>query len=1037
MKKLLLISLFFLIAFLEGNATNYYTRVAGGKIANVLSDWTTDPDGLPGISPANFTAAGDIFNLTDDMTTTAQWDVTGSGSKVIIPAAIRLTTSHNNTITVEMQGSGRITQTGIYSNLIFGTLSTLSLFELKSNPLTDLRLDLTYRNLLLAPTADFIGRLPGNLNVNNNLTLTLTSASELYVARTGGAITWNIGGNLTLNSGIFYVAYSTNSGTLNVTGNVNISGGTFNGTFGNGNATVNCAQLNLTVLGTINMIDGNGGGTGVPTITLTGNLNLASGTYNAQANGATNFPIINLNGTGGKTISGPALSDANHNVNLNGSYTLATNFTVGGTLNLNNAYTLNLNGKKATLNGGLSVVGSGGTFDASGTGSEVEFGSGTVPANLPGAIFYNLRINRPSQTISMLGDVIVSNDLSISAGTLSIGNNELTIQRALSASGTLLGGSSSNITISSNGVTSIGVFPSVTVNNLFIDRVPGVTLGGLVTVNGTLTLQAGVLSNPSNRLAFGNGATIIRNNSGTAGSLSVAPIFGTSVNVSYTGDVAILSTSTELPSSTTVLNNLTVNNSGGITVSGVRTVNGALTLTDGVLTLTGTLTLNLNSGYIANSGNGSILGDITCTKTINRSSYTMLGSPLTGTITFPSTSYFNLYNEPTHQRNLAGTDDAGWQTVSSTQTILAGNIMRGYSAYYTAGSTPLSVKGAYDHTADYSINLTNTNDPLDPDPLNDGWNIIANPFPSNFNFDGVTIPSQIDNQIHYWDGSAYQSYTSGAGGGSGTLAPFQAVFMRANTLGSHSLTFSKLNRVNGTKALVREGRSNLDNILVVSAVSGNLMDKSYVRLHNESTNKFDSKWDANKLDNDPQVPMLYTESLGMKYAINTFPLNKLDSNGMIALKIKSPISANYSFNFAEDAAIEENIQILLVDKLLNKTQDIRLNPIYNATINKEDTAARFFIVFKGEITAIEEAQDVFSASTDNKNVIAYFKNVNAKTSRIDLMNSMGQVVYSNPKADITTNKFSFTPNVANHAGVYILKAIVGNKVYTQKILLND
>src|SRR5262249_27087290 len=85
---------------------------------------------------------------------------------------------------------------------------------------------------------------------------------------------------------------------------------------------------------------------------------------------------------------------------------------------------------------------------------------------------------------------------------------------------------------------------------------------------------------------MGNGATISR----SAGSLSAAPTFGTTIHLTYTGSSA-LTTGPELRST---VNKLTINDTGGVTLSQNVTVADTLSLTSGYI-VTGANTLTVDS----------------------------------------------------------------------------------------------------------------------------------------------------------------------------------------------------------------------------------------------------------------------------------------------------------------------------------------------------------------------------------------------------------------------------------------------------------
>jgi len=112
-----------------------------------------------------------------------------------------------------------------------------------------------------------------------------------------------------------------------------------------------------------------------------------------------------------------------------------------------------------------------------------------------------------------------------------------------------------------NGSTTLNAITNG-LNNLTINNSGGVILGGAITVNGTLTLTDGPLNNGAN-LTMASGTTISRT---ATGSLTAAPVFGTSIDLIYTGSSAI-ATGYEIPTSSTVLMDLTTN-AGGVTQSG-------------------------------------------------------------------------------------------------------------------------------------------------------------------------------------------------------------------------------------------------------------------------------------------------------------------------------------------------------------------------------------------------------------------------------------------------------------------------------------
>jgi hypothetical protein len=153
--------------------------------------------------------------------------------------------------------------------------------------------------------------------------------------------------------------------------------------------------------------------------------------------------------------------------------------------------------------------------------------------------------------------------------------------------------------------------------NLTVNSPGGLILGNPVIVDTTLTLTNGTITN-GNNLTLG---TNIRINK-AAGSLSVAPTFGSSIASLVYNDTIPTITGLEIPSSASVLKSMTINNAAGVTLNSSPTINETLTLSLGNLTIPATQTLRIASGqdiqgapfsstkYIITGVSGSSIGKL-------------------------------------------------------------------------------------------------------------------------------------------------------------------------------------------------------------------------------------------------------------------------------------------------------------------------------------------------------------------------------------------------------------------------------------------
>lgn len=224
-----------------------------------------------------------------------------------------------------------------------------------------------------------------------------------------------------------------------------------------------------------------------------------------------------------------------------------------------------VNGKQLTLTGDI-VSATANQLDASMASSVVIF-AGNAAQNIPTGVLVSntmdgLELNN-SHGLTQHGDLILPTALTLTSGAYSIGANTLTINGSISStSGSLAGGSTSNIIIGGSGTNT--TLPGVFINNLTLNRANGISLMGSLNVGGTLVLTAGTLSVGANTLTIsGNSLTRVSGNI-DAGNASAT--------LEFTNSSAIT-----LPASifTGNINNLTINGAGVTAVEDLS-INGVL-----------------------------------------------------------------------------------------------------------------------------------------------------------------------------------------------------------------------------------------------------------------------------------------------------------------------------------------------------------------------------------------------------------------------------------------------------------------------------
>lgn len=331
----------------------------------------------------------------------------------------------------------------------------------------------------------------------------------------------------------------------------------FDASSGSGTAIINvlsnCRSLNLTgFAGTINFTNN---------LTVNGTaLNFGSGGYTV-----TGASFLRLNQS--MTITSNATTYAgNIDFVLTGTYTLADNMTVSGTVVFSASGTMTVNGNSLNI---LSNLNHQSNALVVGTTTFILGGTGTWNYNFSGTIRNNLTINTAG-TIT-LGTTIKydTGTLTYTAGTVVTTSSTLVI--GVSTTLNTNGITWNNITTSGSVVITLGSNLTLT-GTLTVTTLLSFTLGGnsLISTNANLFMNNGTFNLPANQtfksLSTGSLTAAINSNTLTlTENITMgAPTTGTS-NIVYAGT----GTWSAGSSSHIINNNFTINTAGTLTISGI------------------------------------------------------------------------------------------------------------------------------------------------------------------------------------------------------------------------------------------------------------------------------------------------------------------------------------------------------------------------------------------------------------------------------------------------------------------------------------
>ncbi len=635
------------------------------------------------VSSGTLDAGADVISLDNGLT--GQGDVTIGANGTIISS--QSGSSASNPVFergTSVTKAGTLTVNGLLQ--LTGSLPSIAMNSITINGTVE------YANSGSQTLAVAAGS-GANLDTYANLKLSGSGTKTLGLNTTvNGTLTMAGTATLSLNTMIpFTLTYGTSS-TLSYTGSASQTTGVeFPASSGPNSVTINnssgvslAASSSKTINGTLKL---NNGTFSVGASTLTLNGPTISGT---PANLSTTSSSSLSFGGSSAGVNIPIGITALNNLIINNTSGVSLNSspTISGTLTLNNG-TFFVGANTLTLNG-PAIAGTPVNLSTT-SASSLVFGGSSAGVNIPSTVtaLNNLIIVNASG-VTLNSSPTISGTLTLTSGALSIGANTLTLNGAISTtSGSLTGGATSSITFGGSGSTPL---PAVALNNLIVNRSgvgDTISLGGVISVGGTLTLTSGALSIGANTLTL-NGAISTSSGTLTGGSTS---------SVSFGGSGA----STTLPAVVSGLQNLTVNRGNGIAIGSAVTIGGMLTLSSGQVTSAGNLTLG--SGATISIDTGSL------------DAKPAVGANLNVIYTGSTAATIGTRNEIPTGGNLGsglltvndtggGTLDSTAGTVScsggavgggATLTVTTGGILKNAGTFTPTGALSFTGSGKYQH----------------------------------------------------------------------------------------------------------------------------------------------------------------------------------------------------------------------------------------------------------------------------------------------------------------------------------------------------
>lgn len=532
-----------------------------------------------------------------------------------------------------------------------------------------------------------------------------------------------------------------------------------------------------------------------------------------------------------------------------------------------------------------------------------------------------------------------------------------------------------NLTFKGDVVNNLNLTGTQTIYDLTIDNVNGASIN-TGNVNLTGTLKIGIATGNFNT---NNALTLISDSAGTARidelktkckyTLSMSDAYGDSWNGAYI---------------TAYIDNVPVRifyakrsgSSNDIYVPTGATLR--LAYTAGIYEDENTYTLSLNNtvifseGPYPNTGNNvfsdvatcsffnPISGNITMQRYIDAgaTNWRFLGSSVAGaTIADLSSSFItsgfpgsDFPNWPTaanpwpsiyfYDESLPGAQNNGFMSPSSASDIIGvGEGLWVWSGDTITGTQPFTVDvTGPPNVGNISLPLSYTNSGL---PAEDGWNMLANPYPSSIDWDSPNITKTgVNFAIYIWnpDLQQFASYVAGFGtnGGSNIIASSQAIWVQAFSP-TTNVTFREASKTSVTGSFLKTANNNPFKMIATNA---NGSDELIINFNANATNNFDGGLDAAKMPSDNTLlPMMASVMNNELFSINQLPEQEIN----IPIKILTGVTGVHTIETQNISGLGNISCLLLEDLQTGNMYDLNQMSTINVTLYDTTVSARFLL----------------------------------------------------------------------------------------------
>ncbi|MDP3557034.1 MAG: PKD domain-containing protein [Bacteroidota bacterium] len=757
-----------------------------------------------------------------------------------------------------------------------------------------------------------------------------------------------------------------------------------------------------------------------------GELNVA-GKYSGIGN--TNFTLNNGN-VKVATIGSSDLINAPFQITTTGS-----NFNMtGGSLII-----LREGGLGPQDLGYINLAGSGSV-----TGGTLQIGNLTSPTNqnfninttLP---IGNLLINNSTATaILNTNSITVLNNITLNSGALNSNNLSITLGGSWQNNSGLFTPGNNTVNFNSSSAQSIFKPGGETFNQITFSGTGVKSLLSPITANSNLIINTGSnLDISASNFSITSKGNFVNNGSFNCRSGLVFFNGSGSQNISGT--------------STTDFFDITLTNPTGASLANPMKLYGTMKLTSGVFntnfnsfTMVSTATATARIDQI--TGTGDINGFVTIQRFApgGTTGWALIGAPVTTGLSYSDWDDNIAISCPTCPDGYVANfpsiytyDETAVGSYSNPISYIPINTIndpitptKGYWVYlgdgqYTTNDIMIDVIGQVGKfNITIPLNYSNYGSPID-----DGWNLISNPYPSPISWTALKgATPNIDNAIYAYNADlnggagANATFINGisspaiGSGGIGDVIPMCQGFYVHST-GATVLNGTEAVKVAGNPTFLKSSSTPNTSGIVRLNMNGpyGFNDESVLYIQSGATNNFDGSYDAVKLaGQNPYAPTIAIQESTIDFQVNGIP--PISGNYTTSLKTLTGYTGSYTISASDINSFPVGTCFNLYDKYTSVSTNL-INSDYVFNLEDTTTAARFILSIT--LNPLQITSNVSQPTCQNINggeIIAkglsagpwnyYWKDANNTTIQTSLNKSTADTLSSlwtgNYTLDITT-----------------------------------